>query len=140
MAIATTETSLASLATTFPAGDNYIIVTVAISTVPQGSASTIDIAGGSPGNLKLKRGASVLSSNEFVCRVGGTTPDASHFPTNYCYLLYKDVGAPFSPSCYSDIVSDTMNTMDYQIQGNTRRCAVTGKELQPGDKVFRPLS
>jgi len=96
--IALTETSLASLATTFPAGDNYILVTVAISTVPQGSASTIDIAGGSPGNLKLKRGASVLSSNEFVCRVGGTTPDSTHFPSNYCYLLFKDVGAPSSPA------------------------------------------
>ena len=32
-----------------------------------------------------------------------------------------------------------MNTMDYQIQGNTRRCAVSAKELQPGDKVFSVL-
>jgi hypothetical protein len=28
---------------------------------------------------------------------------------------------------------------DYQIQPNTRRCAVTGRELQPGEKVFTAL-
>src|SRR5947199_2436825 len=37
VAIATTETSLASLATTFPAGDNYKIVTVVISKGDQGN-------------------------------------------------------------------------------------------------------
>jgi hypothetical protein len=29
--------------------------------------------------------------------------------------------------------------MEYQIQGNTRRCAKSGKELQPGEKVFSVL-
>ena len=29
--------------------------------------------------------------------------------------------------------------MDYQIEVNTRRCAASGKELQPGDKVFSVL-
>jgi hypothetical protein len=28
---------------------------------------------------------------------------------------------------------------DYQIQTNTRRCAVTGRELQPGDRYFSVL-
>ncbi len=28
---------------------------------------------------------------------------------------------------------------DYQIQPNTRRCAVTGRELQPGEKFFTAL-
>jgi hypothetical protein len=28
---------------------------------------------------------------------------------------------------------------DYQIQPNTRRCAITGRELQPGEKVFTAL-
>jgi hypothetical protein len=32
-----------------------------------------------------------------------------------------------------------MYTMDYQIEGNTRRCAVSGKELQAGEKVFSVL-
>jgi hypothetical protein len=29
--------------------------------------------------------------------------------------------------------------VDYQIQGNTRRCAVTGRELRPGEKVYTVL-
>src|SRR4051794_3179625 len=29
---------------------------------------------------------------------------------------------------------------DYQIQANTRRCAVTGRELRPGEKVFSVLT
>lgn len=29
--------------------------------------------------------------------------------------------------------------MDYQIQANSRRCAVTGKELQPGERFFSAL-
>jgi hypothetical protein len=29
--------------------------------------------------------------------------------------------------------------MDYQIQANTRRCAVTGRELLPGEKFFTAL-
>lgn len=32
-----------------------------------------------------------------------------------------------------------MYTMDYQIEGHTRRCAVTGKELQAGEKVYSVL-
>jgi hypothetical protein len=28
---------------------------------------------------------------------------------------------------------------EYQIQANTRRCAVTGRELQPGEKVYSVL-
>jgi len=96
VAITTSETTLGSLQTTFPAGDNYVIVTVALSTIPQGTGSTIDVTGGSPGNLKLKRGASILASNEFACSAGGTAPGPTQFPTNYCYLLFKDVGAPSS--------------------------------------------
>src|SRR5580700_2102282 len=29
--------------------------------------------------------------------------------------------------------------MDYQIQPNSRRCAVTGRELQPGERFFSAL-
>src|SRR6476646_5899147 len=29
--------------------------------------------------------------------------------------------------------------MEYQIQPNSRRCAVTGKELQPGERFFSAL-
>src|SRR5437667_6813821 len=29
--------------------------------------------------------------------------------------------------------------MEYQIQPNTRRCAITGRELQPGDKFYSVL-
>ncbi len=29
--------------------------------------------------------------------------------------------------------------MDYQIQPNSRRCAVTGKEMQPGDRYYSAL-
>jgi hypothetical protein len=29
--------------------------------------------------------------------------------------------------------------MDYQIQPNTRRCAVTGRDLQPGERYFTAL-
>jgi hypothetical protein len=29
--------------------------------------------------------------------------------------------------------------MEYQIQPNTRRCAVTGRELQPGERYFAAL-
>jgi len=29
--------------------------------------------------------------------------------------------------------------IDYQIQANTRRCAVTGRELRPGEKVYSVL-
>jgi hypothetical protein len=29
--------------------------------------------------------------------------------------------------------------IDYQIQANTRRCAVTGRELQPGEKFYTVL-
>src|SRR5438046_1899883 len=29
--------------------------------------------------------------------------------------------------------------IDYQIQGNTRRCAATGRELRPGERVYSVL-
>lgn len=29
---------------------------------------------------------------------------------------------------------------DYQIQANTRRCAITGRELRPGEKVYSVLT
>jgi len=53
--ILTTETTLGSLATTFPAGDVYVIASVQTSGIPQGGGPLVQVA---PGNLKLKRGGS----------------------------------------------------------------------------------
>jgi hypothetical protein len=32
-----------------------------------------------------------------------------------------------------------MTMVDYQIQPNSRRCAVTGRELQPGERFYSAL-
>src|SRR5205807_6356292 len=65
----------------------------------------------------------------------------------------RKIPGRFSPaSCPAAPAADTMvvpcpdrkrsggtEMTDYQIQPNTRRCALTGRDLQPGEKVYTAL-
>ncbi|MBI5026528.1 MAG: hypothetical protein HZC12_07365, partial [Nitrospirae bacterium] len=87
VAIGTTETNIGSLSTTFPSGNNLIIVAVSLR---KNTAPSRDIA---LGNLRLRRGGTTLASNQSLIRVGGgAAPSATNFPQETQFLLYRDVG------------------------------------------------
>ncbi len=91
-AVGTVETSVAGLNTSLNAGDNLIIVVVSL----QNTGASRDIAAG---DLRLKKGAVVLASNQSLIRVGGgAAPSGTVFPRETQFLLYKDVGAGANPT------------------------------------------
>jgi len=95
--IGTVETQIGSLSTTFPAGDNLIIAVIAFRA--NTNAVDVDILGGAPGNLKLKKGAAVLTSNVELIRVGlPGAPSNNEFPQETQFLVYKDTGAAANPT------------------------------------------
>jgi Tfp pilus assembly protein PilX len=89
--LGTTETTIDSLATTLPAGDNLIIVAVSFR-------NTTDEKTIAAGDLKLKKGAAVLASNQYVIKFGDSPPSGSDFPQRTAFLLYKDVGSTANPT------------------------------------------
>jgi hypothetical protein len=91
--IPTSAQTLATLNSTLPAGDKIII---AVVTFRNTSGNSVDI---SAGNLRLRRGATVLASNQDLIRVDGTTsPGNNDFPQETQYLLYRDAGSAANPS------------------------------------------
>ena len=89
VAIGTAETTLLSHASTVGAGDNVVITVVQLDRTSAGGTQTI--AGG---NFKLKRGASVLATNEFgVSLKNGVGEDLM-----FVVLIARDAGAPASPT------------------------------------------
>ncbi len=87
IAVGTTATTIATLPTLFPAGDNVIIAVVSFRNT--GASRTIAV-----GNLKLLNGAVLLTSNPSQIQVGGgAAPSATVFPQETQFLLYKDAGA-----------------------------------------------
>jgi len=90
-AVGTAETNIAGLGTSLNAGDNLIIVVVSL----QNTGASRDIAAG---DLRLKKGAVVLASNQSLIRVGGgAAPSGTVFPRETQFLLYKDAGAGANP-------------------------------------------
>ena len=93
-AVGVAETTIGTLPTTFPAGDNLIIVAVAFRNTTNTAAN--DIAAG---NLRLKKAAVLLASNQSPIRIVGTAaPNNNNFPQETQFLLYKDIGAAANPT------------------------------------------
>ncbi|MER3407141.1 MAG: hypothetical protein C4278_01825, partial [Patescibacteria group bacterium] len=88
--IGTTETTIGSLATNLPAGDNLIIVVFQFDATQAAAVRTI-----SAGNLRLKRAGVTLASNEFLIRADGGTAGKKQVAT---MLVYRDAGAPANPT------------------------------------------
>lgn len=92
VAVGVAETNIGSLKTVLSPGDNIIVVVVAL----RNTGATRDIVAG---DLRLKKGAAVLASNQSVIRLGGgAVPGANVFPQETQFLLYRDVGAGPCPT------------------------------------------
>jgi len=89
VAIGTAETTVLSHASTVPAGDNVILVAFQPDDT---TTSTRDILAG---NIRLKRGATVLSSNEFAVNL---MEAARAHSSKGVLLIARDAGAPASPT------------------------------------------
>lgn len=88
--VTTAATSLGTLNTGLPAGTNLVLAKVSFRNTG---------ANGDPqfnaGTLQLRRGGATLVANQFVIDVGGgAVPNATSFPQETQYLLYRDVNAP----------------------------------------------
>lgn len=99
--VGTTETNIGSLATTMPAtGDNLIIAIVTFSNT---SATITNIAAAT---LKLKRGATILASNQFRIQLGGgSVGSGTVFPQDSETLLFKEAGATAGASPTYDVTA-----------------------------------
>lgn len=88
----TVQTTIGTLATTLPAGDNMVVAMVSLRNPvnPLNPSAQIVI---NAGNLRLMKGAGLLTSNELEIRFGGGAPDQNNFRQETIFLLYKDVGA-----------------------------------------------
>lgn len=73
-----------------PAGDNLIIASVSFRNTTAVASPIQNIAAG---NLQLRKGATVLASNQFIIRVAGNPPTGTAFPQTHEVLLYRDAGA-----------------------------------------------
>jgi hypothetical protein len=89
VAVGTTETPILTQAATLPAGDNLVLAAVQLINTT-GSRPTI-----ASGNLKLKKGASILASNQFIIALGKVAKGAAD---DGFLLLYKDVGSSANPT------------------------------------------
>lgn len=77
------RTTLATLATPFPAGDNIIIAPVQVVSTDAGNEGV---------DIRLYKSTTLLAQNEFLTRVGTSGKG------NYYTILYKDTGAAASPT------------------------------------------
>jgi len=73
-----------------PAGDSLIIASVSFRNTTAVASPIQNIAAG---NLQLRKGATVLASNQFIIQVAGNPPAANAFPQHHEVLLYRDAGA-----------------------------------------------
>lgn len=87
-------TYVANLTTSFPAGDNLLIAAVQANSTDAGNENI------APGDLKLLRSGSTLTSNEYSIKVGIAGTHNSYV------LIAKDVGAPANPSYNVTVCSD----------------------------------
>ncbi|TMA05249.1 MAG: hypothetical protein E6J94_09200, partial [Methanobacteriota archaeon] len=92
VAIGTSETTILSHATSLASADNLIIAAVQVFDTNNGGSADRWIA---PGNLRLKRGATVLSTNEYTYDLMKTI---SAKASQGILLLARDVGAPANPT------------------------------------------
>gem|GEM_PF-3528527 len=85
------ETKIGSLKTLLAPGNNLIVVVVSFRNTVIGVGQYSEIAAG---NLKLKRGATVLTSNQYLIRVGNNTAVAtlggSYYPQETQFLVYRE--------------------------------------------------
>lgn len=105
----TIETTLGSLATNLPAGTNVIIVVASFYVT---SNARRDILAG---NLRLRKGAAVLASNESVVRAKGGAPNNDNFPQATHFLLYQDTGSAANPT-YSVTALASGNNMSGEVK------------------------
>ena len=107
--------TLASIATTLPAGDNLIIAAVSFSATNTINVSAINGRGtpvtcsGTNGALTLQRGATVLATNCYPVLFGGiATISAQRRQNKTFFFVYKDIGAAAN-STYSITAADANN-------------------------------
>jgi hypothetical protein len=105
-AIGTTATTLGSLATKLPTGNNLIIAAITLTSTNT-TATTIAV-----GSLRLRNSttATTLASNQFVVRVGGSaTPVAASRPQKTHFIVARDVGAAANQTYLVDAAGNNAN-------------------------------
>lgn len=125
VSVGVAATTLATLNTRLPAGDKIILAVVALRD-SDGNAGVEEIAIGA---LQLRRGATVLTSNQSLIRVDGSAaPSGADFPQKTQYLLFRDTsiaGTAANPS-YNVIATASATGMSAQVKllaiNLARRC------------------
>jgi hypothetical protein len=89
------RTTVATLTTSFPAGDNIIIAPVQVRSIDAGN-EVVDV--------RLYKSTTLLVQNEFLVQVGASGK------SNHYTLLYRDVGAAASPTYTVEACTDATVT------------------------------
>jgi len=111
IAIGTSETTLATLSTSFSAGNNFVIAIIEFQ-----STATLDPAI-SAGNLKLTKSGTTLRSNQYVITISSSDPQNQ----KWFALMAFDSGAGANPSY--DVRATAQGT---GISGETKILAIGG--------------
>lgn len=108
VAVGSAVTTIGTLVTTLPAGDNVVLAKVSFRNTNNNRRIN-------PGDLRLLRGATLLASNQFIIDVGRSPPSANNFPQESQYILFRDLAVPANTS-YSVTAQANNNNINAEVK------------------------